>query len=747
MSVFEEMGVMPELIRAIEELGWLLPTPVQQESVPLILGGGDVMAAAETGSGKTGAFALPILQTVHEARRGVMISKAQKASKSGGKQASFKHELSLEDRDPMLAISPDGLVCQSRAPKWSGGRGSTGVCKGKAYFEATVRDEGLCRVGWSTKAASLELGTDKHGFGFGGTGKASHAKQFLDYGEAYGLNDTIGCLLDCDSGTVSFSKNGTDLGVAFEIPGHLKGQTFYPAVCLKNAEIGFNFGATQLRSQPPAGYVALASAPAATLVAGSAVEAAPADAKGSGRAPLALVLEPTRDLAEQTLACFRQFATHLSSPSLRSELLVGGMDTKKQARAIADGVDVVVGTPARVLDFAESGKLSLAAVRFFVLDEADRLTDDDVRAMVLKMFKMMPKGGAGVERLQVLMFSATLHSKEIKTLSEEICQTPVWVDLKGRDHVPDTVDHAVAIVDPQEDRSWLQAQPATYTDGCHTFDDCGAGVQSKAGWSEAVKRLKQRVLQRVIDQHNIENAMIFCRTNYDCDLLERFLNELGGGRAFRGKAESGKEGAYSCCVLGGARSMEERRRNLEAFKDGDVRFLICTDVAARGIDISGLPYVINMTLPDRSEDYIHRIGRVGRAGKIGLAISLVAAVPERVWYCSKKGYKPWFDPKPKDVQDHTIWYDESGLLKEVEARVRHPIARMGADLSLPAEIVAKLSASGGRYGEEAGGDATQKESQQRVEEVRPAVVGLAELEVAAQHSFLALRQRFSGAAR
>lgn len=106
--------------------------------------------------------------------------------------------------------------------------------------------------------------------------------------------------------------------------------------------------------------------------------------------------------------------------------------------------------------------------------------------------------------------------------------------------------------------------------------------------------------------------------------------------------------------------MDERRRNLQAFRDGDVRFLICTDVAARGIDIQGLPYVVNMTLPDRDEDYVHRVGRVGRADCMGLAISLVSPVPEKVWFCTQKGYKPWLDPKPQDVRTneqggHTIW--------------------------------------------------------------------------------------------
>lgn len=100
-----------------------------------------------------------------------------------------------------------------------------------------------------------------------------------------------------------------------------------------------------------------------------------------------------------------------------------------------------------------------------------------------------------------------------------------------------------------------------------------------------------------------------------------------------------------------------------------MRILLCTDAAARGIDVTGLPFVINMTLPDRSEDYVHRTGRVGRAEAPGLAISLVSKVPERVWYCSKKGYKPWLKPSASDVKQHTIWYDEISLWSEVLKRL------------------------------------------------------------------------------
>ena len=125
---------MPELIRAVEELGWLLPTPVQAEAIPLVLGGGDVLAAAETGSGKTGAFALPVLQIAHEAIAEANRSQQNPAVRGGSATLATPEnvKLSLEDRDALLAVSPDGLKCQSRAQKkWSGGRASIGVLKGR----------------------------------------------------------------------------------------------------------------------------------------------------------------------------------------------------------------------------------------------------------------------------------------------------------------------------------------------------------------------------------------------------------------------------------------------------------------------------------------------------------------------------------------------------------------------------------------------------------------------------------------
>ncbi|BDA42848.1 ATP-dependent RNA helicase DDX1 [Coccomyxa sp. Obi] len=746
MSAFEELGVMPELIKGIEEMDWLLPTPVQAEAVPLILGGGDVMVAAETGSGKTGAFALPILQVVHEtvtARRQERGTSA--ASSDAPKASSADCTWSMEDRDVVFNVSENGLSCSSMTKGWAGGRATVGATAGRLYFEVTLENDGLCRAGWASRAAAFEIGRDKRSFGFGSTAKKSHGGAFADYGKPFGKGDTVGCLLDLTRNQISYTLNGASMGVAFEVPAQMHGQPLHPAVTLKGAKISTCFGGTRakFRYGPPAGFTGIADAPNSHLTTAAMEEQG--NAAGGVRTPSALILEPSRDLAQQTHDAINSLKRHLTTPALQSVLLVGGTQPKEAARQLERGADIVTGTPGRIMDFVESGKLVLTGVKFFVLDEADRLLDTGNQDTIMKLFGRFPKAGQGVARLQVLMFSATLHSDEVKDIASRICQDPSLVDLKGREAVPDTVDHVLVAVDPKADRSWLQSSPEVPSDNVHALDRTGTSVDTPENWSAAIKRLKPRVLQRLIDAYKMEQCLIFCRTNFDCDNLEKFLNSLGGGRGGRwaGRRESGKENPYSCCVLAGARSTDQRRDALQAFKHGEVRFLICTDVAARGIDISGLPYVINLTLPDRAEDYIHRVGRVGRAEKLGLAISLVSTVREKVWYCSKKGYRPWERPTQKDVETneqggHTIWYDEPQLLEDIEARLRQKIASVNPDLSLPKDIAARISAAPGSaaYGQHKGGDTASKDIMEHVEALKPAVAELARLETLAQSFYL-----------
>lgn len=173
------------------------------------------------------------------------------------------------------------------------------------------------------------------------------------------------------------------------------------------------------------------------------------------------------------------------------------------------------------------------------------------------------------------------------------------------------------MVDPQKDLSWHNMKQRIQTDGVHNKDNVRPGNNTPETFSEAVKMLKGEYLIRAIEEHKMDRALLFCRTKLDCDNLENYLKLVGGQK-------------YSCVCLHSDRTPKERKANLELFKQSKVKFLICTDVAARGLDITGLPFVVNFTLPDEKSNYVHRIGRVGRAERMGLAISLVSTVPEKV---------------------------------------------------------------------------------------------------------------------
>lgn len=404
---------MPDIVKAIEEIDWLLPTNVQAEAIPLILGGGDVLMAAETGSGKTGAFCLPIIQIVHETIRDRKAGRISGTGAAPPTAGTKKVTLNVHDRGAMFAISPDGLLCQCREHKeWHGSRSTMGVSRGKLYYEATVTDEGLCRVGWSTGTATHELGKDKFGFGFGGTGKKSFASQFDDYGSAFGKNDVIGCQLDLDAGTVSFCKNGVFLGKAFDIPKSLQGETFFAAVTLKNAEMQFNFGDTPF-THPPKDFTGLAKAP--QLLPFQAP--APTPSSHNKNVPMALIIEPARELAQQTHDNITLFKKYLPPPGIRELLVMGGDSAKEQIRTLQAGVDIVCGTPGRLDDLITTGKLDLSGICFFVLDEADGLLTQGHNDLIMKIYNKIPKVSAEGRRLQLIVCSATLHHPEVKKLA------------------------------------------------------------------------------------------------------------------------------------------------------------------------------------------------------------------------------------------------------------------------------------------------------------------------------------------
>ena len=333
---------------------------------------------------------------------------------------------------------------------------------------------------------------------------------------------------------------------------------------------------------------------------------------------------------------------------------------------------------------------------------------------------------------------------------------PRRVDLKGEKHLPDSVKHLVVPVDPSSldirelAKQSLDDDKRVTTDSVHRKGDLekfeapsllkgdvkAVLDTSQEDSSEVVKLAKPALFVKLFDSLKMEQCLVFCRTNLDCDLFEKYLNKIGGSGGFRGRKESGKESPYACCVLAGMRSMHERRRNLEAFKAGDVKILIATDVAARGIDVQGLPCVVNVTLPDVAENYVHRIGRVGRADKVGLAVSLVSTVKEKVWFCQRGKKPPQKDTRDFDKGGNCVWYDEPDLLTKVEAKLGQKVPRMdAADLTLPPELRDVV------FGEvREGTEEEDKARTARLANIAGDVDKLKDMEVRSQQAYFMLRE-------
>ncbi len=246
---------------------------------------------------------------------------------------------------------------------------------------------------------------------------------------------------------------------------------------------------------------------------------------------------------------------------LRSTVVYGGMPMDPQIKALRDGVEILVATPGRLLDLVGQRVANLGQVEILVLDEADRMLDMGFLPDIQRIIALLPP------RRQNLMFSATF-SDEIRRLSKTILRDPVEVEVAPRNATVDTIDQMVYPVD--RDR-------------------------------------KEELLAHLIRVHDLRQVLVFTRTKIGATRLATWLDRQG----------------LNAVAIHSDRSQPERTRALEEFKTGEIRVLVATDVAARGLDIEDLPVVVNFELPWNPQDYIHRIGRTGRAGQTGRAISLV----------------------------------------------------------------------------------------------------------------------------
>ena len=254
--------------------------------------------------------------------------------------------------------------------------------------------------------------------------------------------------------------------------------------------------------------------------------------------------------------------------NLRSAVVFGGMDMKPQTLALKAGVEVLVATPGRLLDHIEAKNAVLNQVEYVVLDEADRMLDIGFLPDLQRILSYLPK-----QRI-TLLFSATF-SPEIKRLASSYLQDPVTIEVARSNATASTVEQH--------------------------FYSVGADD-------------KRRALHQILKTRGMKQAFVFVNSKLGCARLARSLEKEG----------------LKTTALHGDKSQDERLKALEAFKSGEVDLLVCTDVAARGLDIKDVPAVFNFDVPFNAEDYVHRIGRTGRAGASGLAVSFVASSDQRL---------------------------------------------------------------------------------------------------------------------
>lgn len=292
-------------------------------------------------------------------------------------------------------------------------------------------------------------------------------------------------------------------------------------------------------------------------------------AKGRARArmPRCLIVCPTRELAAQVAEDVKSYSKYLK---LEMALLIGGVSFAEQDRKLTKGVDILIATPGRLLDQFERGKILMTGVQTLVVDEADRMLDMGFIPDIERIFEITPF------TRQVLFFSATMPP-EIKRLVEQFLHQPVTVQVARRNSTAATVRQRI-IRTPSSD-----------------------------------SKVKRTALRWIMEQEEVDSGIVFCNRKRDVDIVAKSLNKHG----------------LSAEPIHGDLAQSLRTKTLDRFKAGDIKYLIASDVAARGLDVSSVSHVFNYDVPNHSEDYIHRIGRTGRAGREGDTIMLVAPLDSK----------------------------------------------------------------------------------------------------------------------
>ncbi len=294
-------------------------------------------------------------------------------------------------------------------------------------------------------------------------------------------------------------------------------------------------------------------------------------ARGRARArmPRTLILAPTRELAAQVAENFEKYGTHLK---LTMALLIGGVSFRDQDRKLMAGVDVLIATPGRLMDQFERGKLLLTGVETLIIDEADRMLDMGFIPDIEKICTLIPA------KRQTLMFSATMPP-EINKLARKFQRDPKRVEVSSPTQTAETITQYVVHI-PTDDM-----------------------------------KARRYTLRKILESCEIKNGIVFCNRKREVDIVVKSLTAHG----------------FEAAAIHGDLPQAYRTQTLDRFRSGDLKLLIASDVAARGLDIPDVSQVFNFAPPPKDEDYIHRIGRTGRAGRKGESYTIVAPDDRKSW--------------------------------------------------------------------------------------------------------------------
>ena len=289
--------------------------------------------------------------------------------------------------------------------------------------------------------------------------------------------------------------------------------------------------------------------------------------RAKARMPRALVIAPTRELADQVASSFEKYA---KGTKLSWALLIGGVSFGDQEKKLDRGVDVLIATPGRLLDHFERGKLLMTGVQFLVVDEADRMLDMGFIPDIERIFKMTPP------KKQTLFFSATMPP-EITRLTKQFLKDPVRIEA---------------------------ARPATTNENI---------TQLLVKVPSSDPKAKRLALRALIEKAQIETGIVFCNRKTEVDIVAKSLRSHG----------------FDAAAIHGDLDQSQRMKTLAAFRDGSLKILVASDVAARGLDIPAVSHVFNYDVPHHADDYVHRIGRTGRAGRSGVTYMLVTPADDK----------------------------------------------------------------------------------------------------------------------